>query len=358
MLKVVIRAGGTGTRLWPKSRQNNPKQLSKLIGSKTMLQETVSRVVGVVHYSDIFISTNRKLLKEVKKQIPKIPAKNIIVEPDKRDTAAAIGLETVYIRKRYPGAIIASLGSDHLIRSKNNFQRTLKNTYKLVSRNPRYLTCIAVYPTYPDTGYGYIKLNNILDQESRAELYKVDKFIEKPDISNAKKYVKDGNYLWNANMFMWKADTILRCYERFLPSVYKDLRIIEKAIGTADEKKVLENKYPKLKKISVDNGIMEKADKVAAISLEAGWSDIGDWSTLKDELKKGRSNLVEAKHIGIDTENTLVYGDKRKVIATIGVENMVVVDTEDALLICDKNRAQEVKKIVDKLEKKNERRYL
>ncbi|NQU99746.1 MAG: mannose-1-phosphate guanylyltransferase [Parcubacteria group bacterium] len=358
MLKIVIRAGGTGTRLWPKSRQNSPKQLSKLIGSRTMLQETVDRVVGFVKYSDIFISTNKKLAKEVKRQVPKIPSKNIIVEPDKRDTAAAIGLESIYIRKRFPGAVIASLGSDHLIKSKKNFLKTLDSTYKLVSRNPKYLTCIAVYPTYPDTGYGYIKLDKVVDSENHEELYEVNKFIEKPRLRKAKKFVKDGNYLWNGNMFMWKADTILNNYQKLLPGIYKKLQIIEKAIDTKDENKVLEKIYPKFRKISVDNGIMEKADNVAAISLEAGWSDIGDWSTLKDELVKGKNNLVEANHMGIDTENTLVYGDKKKLIATVGIENLVVVDTDNALLICDKNRAQEVKKIVEKLEKKNEQRYL
>ena len=358
MLKIVIRAGGTGTRLWPQSRQKSPKQLSKLIGKKTMLQETVSRVVGIVKYSDIFISTNKKLAKEVRRQVPKVPLRNIIVEPTKRDTAAAIGLESIYIRKRFPDAIIASLGSDHLIRSKKNFQKTIRDTYKLVSKNSEYLTCIAVYPTYPDIGYGYIKLGKIIDDVNHEELYKVDKFIEKPNLANAKKYVKDGNYLWNGNMFMWKADTILSNYKKLLPDVYKSLEAIEKAIDTKKEKQVLENKYPKLKKISVDNGIMEKANKVTAISLEAGWSDIGDWSTLKDELVKGKNNLIEAKHIGVDTENTLVYGSKKKLIATIGIENLVIVDTDNALLVCDKNKAQEVKKIVEKLEKENEKRYL
>ncbi len=358
MLKIVIRAGGMGTRLWPKSRRNSPKQLAKLIGAKTMLQETVNRVGGFVKYSDIFISTNKKIAKEARKQVPKISSKNIIIEPDKRDTAAAIGLESIYIRKRFPGAIIASLGSDHLIRSKKNFLKTLNSTYKLVCRNSKYLTCIAVYPTYPDTGYGYIKLDKVVDSENHEELYKVNKFIEKPDLSNAKKFIKEGNYLWNGNMFMWKADVILNNYQKLLPAIYNKLQVIEKAIDTKDEKKVLENIYPKLPKISVDKGIMEKASNVAAISLEAGWSDIGDWSTLKDELVKGKNNLIEAKHIGIDTENTLIYGNKKKLIATIGVENLVIVDTDSALLICDKNRAQEVKKIVDKLEKNNEQRYL
>lgn len=359
MLKIVIRAGGTGTRLWPLSRQKSPKQFSKLIDSKTMLQETVSRVLGVVGFKDIYISTNKKLTSEVKKQIPRIISKNIIIEPDKRDTAAAIGLESIYIRKKYPEAIIASLGSDHLIKSEKNFRKTLKNAYEMVRQHQEYLTCVAVYPTYPDTGYGYIKLGKVLDEVNYNEMYKVDKFIEKPDFGRAKKFIKEGNYLWNGNMFIWKAETILKYYKKLLPKMYQGLEKIEKVLDTKNEKKVLENVYPKLEKISVDHAIMEKADKVAACSLSAGWSDIGDWSTLKDELTlKNKQNLINAEHIGIDTENTLVYGNKKKLIATIGIENLIIVDTENALLVCDKNRAQEVKKIVEKLEKKNERRYL
>lgn len=358
MLKVVIRAGGTGTRLWPLSKQSNPKQLAKLIGGKTMLQETVSRVVGVVRYADIFISTNKKLVGEVKKQAPQIPSKNIIVEPDKRDTAAAIGLESVYIRKKFPSAIIASLGSDHLIRSKANFQKTLGNAHRLVNRNIEYLTCIAVYPTYPDTGYGYIKLSEVIDEENHQEMYEVNKFTEKPNSVRAKKFIKEGNYLWNGNMFIWKADTILKYYEKLLPKMHQKLLRIEEVIGTKSEKKILNKIYPKIEKVSVDKAILEKANNVAVISLEAGWSDIGDWSTLKDELKRGKTNLVNAKHIGLDTENTLIYGNKKKLIATVGIENLVIVDTENALLVCDKNKAQEVKKIVEKLERKNEQRYL
>jgi mannose-1-phosphate guanylyltransferase len=351
-MKIVLRAGGVGSRLWPVSREKNPKQFHALTGENTLLEQSIHRVMPVAGFEDIFVSTNVDAAEIVRTQHHEIKPENIIVEPERKDTAAAIGLESIIIRKRDPEAIVASLGSDHTVRREKEFQRMLSLAEEFVRRHPEYIIPIGVRPTRPDIGYGYIQCGEVLDTLEGKNLWKVDRFTEKPDIKTAKEFLAEANYLWNANMFVWKVSTILDLYKEYLPDMYAQLLEIEKAIDTPKQAETIARVYPTLQKIAVDYAIIEKAKTIAAMAADIGWSDIGDWARLKDELAESEQEnvVVGADHIGIKTENCLVYSEsKKKIIATVGVENLVIVETDDALLICDKYHSGEVKEVVQKL---------
>lgn len=352
-MKVVIRAGGVGTRLWPVSRQAKPKQFHALTSSQTMLEEAIERVRPIVDLKDIYISTNADSQQYVREFHHEITADNIIVEPDRKDTAAAIGLESIIISHTDPHAIVASLGSDHSIKRSEEFRRILTVAEQFIQQQPEYMLSIGLRPTRPDTGYGYIECGELLAEIDHTQVFHVNQFCEKPDEKTAKAFVAEPNFLWNGNMFVWRVDTILKLYEQFLPEMYVQLQEIAAALGTPQQNEVIERVYPQMEKIAVDYAIIEKADKRAALSAEIEWNDVGDWSRLKDELAQLEADNVAigAQQLHIDSKNTLVYSDTPgKVVAVVGVDNLIVVDTGDALLICDKYRSGDVKTIVQRLE--------
>jgi len=355
-MKIVIRAGGVGSRLWPVSRFNKPKQLHPLLSNKTMLQEAIERALLVAKPEDIYVSGNIRFEEEIRNELGAVLENNLIIEPDRRETAAAIGLEAVYIAKKYPQAIVASLGSDHAIAKNKEFSRILRLAENTIKKYPQDILCIGIKPSQPDVGYGYIELN----KKIASEVYAVKSFKEKPNKQKAEEFFASNKYLWNANMFVWRADTLLDLFKKHLPKMYQDLMIIKKAIGTNQEKAVLHKIYPRLEKIAIDYAIIEKAQKILAISADIGWNDIGDWARLKDQLaEKEEENVVKTKeYIGIDTKNSLIYSEKNKLIATIGLENIIIVETDDALLVCDKYRSAEVKKIQEILKKKKKDKYI
>ncbi len=360
-MKIVIRAGGIGSRLWPVSRQARPKQFHALTSGQTMLAEAIDRVRPMVRPEDIFISTNVDAAHIVREQSAGVPEENIIVEPQRKDTTAAIGLESVTIRKHDPEAVVASLGSDHSVKRPEEFQRILGIAEQFIERHPEYIMPIGVRPSHPDVGYGYIECGEVIDTEDGKNLWQVSSFKEKPDLKAAKEFVAQANYLWNANMFVWKVSTILDLYEKHLPEMYKELLVIEAAIGTPKEKETIEAIYPKLERIAIDYAIIEKADKIAAMAADIGWSDIGDWARLKDEVAESEAEnvVIGADHLEISTENTLIYTHKRgKMVATVNVANLVIIDTEDALLICDKYSSGKVKDVVEEIKKKNKKELL
>lgn len=352
-MKIVIRAGGVGSRLWPVSRQAKAKQFHAFTSEETMLQEAIDRVNGLAAPEDMYISTNTKSEELVRSQYSTIPNQNIIVEPARKDTAAAIGLESIVIRKHDPNAIVASLGSDHSIKHGDEFQRVLRIAEQFVTGHPEYMVAVGLRPTHADTGYGYIECGEVLQEIDGSAIHNVNQFREKPDEVTAKQFIAQPNFLWNGNMFVWKVSTVLDLYEKHLPEMYAELLKIEAALGTSEEKAVIEEVYPQLEKIAVDYAIIEKTDKIAGMAADIGWNDIGDWARLKDELAQTEAEnvVIGAELLDRDTSNTLVYSsEKGKKIATIGVENLIIVDTGDALLICDKYKSQEVKKIVEQLE--------
>jgi mannose-1-phosphate guanylyltransferase len=360
-MKAVILAGGSGTRLWPISRKSKPKQFQSLTGKKTMLQETVARL-NFLKPSNIFIATNKEYLRIVRQQTRgHVPAKNIIVEPAMRDTAPGIGLAALYLAaacdKKHPGEVMAVIYADHLIRNGSEFRKKLEVAEKL-AHEENTLNIIEVKARFPNVNLGYVKTGKLLKKISGCEIHSFERFTEKPDLAKAKEFLKSRNYLWNTGLYVWRIDTILEQYKKFLPKTWLILSQIKRAIGTKKEKEVLEKLFPQCEKISVDYGIMEKTDpkKVRIIPSDLRWSDVGTWESIHDELADGpKSNLVKGNHLGIDTEGCLIYGYGKKLIATIGLKDLVVVETGDALLVCKKNRSQDVKKIVETL--KNSSKY-
>lgn len=341
----VIMAGGGGTRFWPLSRQEEPKQLLNLSGKDLMVNETIDRIATFTDKKDIFIVTNETQVPKMRTATEsRIASDHILAEPSARNTSACIGYAALEIVKKYGDGIMCIFPSDHFIKNQPEFTRVLKEAIRIVEEQDKLIT-LGITPTFPCTGYGYIKF----DAGDEGYAKKVVEFKEKPDEETAKAYVASGEYAWNSGMFIWKASTILKAFEDLLPDVYACLCEIGDAMNTDKEHETIARVYPTIPSISIDYGIMEKSSDVLVISAEFGWNDVGSWDNLGvlyDEDERG--NVVAADHIGIDTTNTIVYGKKR-LITTIGVDNLIVVETEDAILVCDKNRAQDVKKIVDQL---------
>lgn len=349
----LIMAGGGGTRFWPLSRRRVPKQLLNLTGKEVMINETIDRLDTVVDREDIFIVTNEQQAELTGKTVEeRVPKHHILAEPSARNTAACIGYGAIEILKKYGDGIMCILASDHYIKEKDAFRDVLKNAVKTVEETDGLVT-IGIKPTFPSTGYGYIKNVAIDGKEYR----KVQEFVEKPDLERAKKYLEAGTYAWNSGMFVWKASTIMKYFEKLLPDIYEKLMIIKEALGTAAEQEILKAVYDTIPKISIDYGIMERADDVYMLEGDFGWNDIGSFDAFSALYEKDEAgNVLRADTALLDSKENIIIGGKR-LIACIGLENFIVVDTEDALLVCDKERAQDVKEIVSELERR-EKNYL
>ena len=350
-MKFVIRAGGIGTRLWPYSRQSKPKQFHAMAGEQTMLQDAVGRIGPIAAPGDICVSIGAQMARLVETQLPLLPADQLIVEPALRNTGPAVGLECALLEARFPGCVVASLGSDHYIGRADEFCRLLQVADQALTAHPDYLFTLGVVPTRGETGYGYIRRGEMLEEVAGQPVYKVDAFTEKPDAATAAEYVESGQYLWNSNMFVWKAATVLELFARFEPEMHEGLMRIQAAVGTKEEEAVIAREYPQLKAVAVDNAIIERAEKVATIEADIDWGDIGSWAALTDVLPADEAgNLFAGEVVAVDVQHSTVYGRTDKVVALIGVEDLVVVDTEDALLVCKKEDAQRVKDVLERLQ--------
>lgn len=351
MKKVaLIMAGGKGERFWPKSRQNLPKQfLSFADNGRSMIQLTVDRILPLVEFEDIFVVTNENYKKVVKIQLPELPERNIICEPISRNTAPCIGLGAIHVLRKYKDAIMLVLPSDHMISQNQLYIRTLEDAAEVAIEKNNIVT-IGITPTYAETGYGYIKY---LPYIINGKCFKVDSFVEKPSIEKANDYVSSGEYLWNSGQFIWKVSTIMQKISEYLPDLYSGLQRINNAIGTDYEKKVLESEFFAFKPESIDYGIMEKTTSIYTIAGSFGWDDVGSWLAISRINQKDRNdNIISGNVIEIDTKNSIIQGGKR-LISLIGVENMVVVDSDDVVLICQKNHVNDIKKIIIKLKSEN-----
>jgi mannose-1-phosphate guanylyltransferase len=321
-----------------------------------MLQEAYQRVTPLVPDEKIFVVTSETYTDAVRQQIPQVPADNIIGELEGHGTAPCIGLSALYLRRLDPEAVMAVLTADHCIKKVDEFRRALAAAAQVAEEG--HLVTLGIRPNRPATGYGYIERGEKLTEVNGHDVYRVEKFTEKPDLTMAQAFIESGQYYWNSGMFIWKVSTIWREFEKLMPQFYAQLMEIDAALGTAEERAVLERVWPQVENETIDYGIMERAEDVAVIPVDIGWSDVGDWAALYDLLPaNGEGNVVVGPHVGLDTTGCLIHGSRR-LVATIGLENMIVVDTEDALLVCPKERAQEVKKLVDMLKEMGRDEYL
>lgn len=356
---AVIMAGGKGERFWPRSRGIHPKQLLPITGRRTMIQETAKRISPLISSDDIFVVAGRELAGGIKKQLPELRRGNLILEPFGRNTAAAIGLAAIAIKKINKKAIMVVLAADHLIGEKRKFLRTIGVAAKVAKEGK--LVIIGIRPTRPETGYGYIESGEKLQipgVRKDAEIYTVKKFKEKPDEVKAKKYLQSGKYFWNSGMFIWKVESILGAIEEHMPKLYEGLKKISAARGVSHKKKIIKEVYKELEDISVDYGIMEKSKNIAVVKADFHWDDVGSWLSMERIHKKNKDgNIIQGKFVGIDTSQCILIG-KEQLIATVGVSGLIVVTTPQAVIICSRDRAQDVKKIVGKIADDGLKKYL
>lgn len=341
---AVIMAGGRGERFWPKSRNSRPKQfLSLTSDGETMIQKTVKRLIPLVDISDIYIVTNSAYKALVKEQLPDIPEENILAEPAARNTAPCIAFAAAVINQKYDDAVMLVLPSDHLIANEKLYTDTLRKAVCTAEQRENLVT-IGITPTYPETGYGYINFS-----EECNGAYTVEKFVEKPDLQTAEKYLDSGKYLWNSGMFIWKISSILANIKKFMPDIHEGALKIGKAFNTPDFDDILIREFTAFRSESIDFGIMEKAENIYTIPGSFGWDDVGSWLAIEriNETDEN-NNYIDGNVISEDTHHATICGGKR-LIAAVGIKDTIIVDTDDALLVCSKNSTQDVKKIIARL---------
>ena len=337
-MKAVILAGGGGTRLWPLSTEEKPKQFQKLVSDKTMLEETIERL-DFLEPEDIYIAINEKHFTLTKDLCPQIPEANIIIEPTLRDTASCIGYAATIIEKNHPGEVMAIIYADHLIQNKEELQEKLRLAEEIANKEDT-LNIIEVTATEPNTNYGYVKLGEELAQN----IFKLDSFKEKPDQKTAEKFLEEGNYLWNTGLYVWKASTLLQKYQEHQPETYKKLQ----EIAENPEKTV--EIYPTLEKISIDYAIMEKVNptQIRIIKADLGWSDIGNWETIWEELASSpKENITRGPVKLLECEGCLIYADNTKEIRALGLKDIIIIDTPAGTLHCHKKDSKRIKEIKD-----------
>jgi mannose-1-phosphate guanylyltransferase len=357
---AVIMAGGVGSRFWPRSREKNPKQLLEIVGEGTMIQNTVKRLHGFVDEKNDFIVTNKLQKNAIIKQLPNVPVGNVIVEPVGRNTAPCIGLAALFIEKIDPKGIMIVLPADHIIANEPEFIRVLKSASQ-VAQITAGLVTIGIHPTHPETGYGYIQAKDKNEETQPVNIdgvFEVKTFAEKPNYPTAVKFLESGDFYWNSGMFIWRVDTILNEIHRSLPELHGQLNNLRPSIGTPQFEHHLETAYGIMRGISIDYGVMEKAQRVYVVKGDFGWNDLGSWDEVcRLSAKDENGNHSTGKVISVNSKNTYVHTTD-KLIATVGVDDLIIINTPDAILICKKNSSQDVKEIVDHLKRKQMNEYL
>ena len=344
---AVIMAGGSGTRFWPLSRRKRPKQLLTLFGQGTLLEQTVKRIQGLIPPERTYILTNELLRDEVQRTLPGIPPDQVVAEPVARNTAPTIGLAAHEILRRNPNGVMVVLPSDHVIRKPGVFRRCLRAACQFGAAEGRSVI-LGLKPTEPHTGYGYVRLGAKQDSLNGQEIFKAIRFIEKPPLGRARRYVASGQYLWNGGIFIWRASTVLRNFEIYQPEMARGLAKIAGA-GGIHSQKALRRLYPRLKKISVDRALMEKIPNVYTVAADIGWSDVGSWSVAYDlNPKDGHGNARPRHTLCRHSQGNMIVSP-RKFVVTVGVQGLVIVETDDALLVCAREHAQEVGEAVQEL---------
>jgi mannose-1-phosphate guanylyltransferase len=359
MLHAVIMAGGGGTRFWPRSRAKKPKQFLSLVGEQSLLQQTVERIEALAPPANTWIITAAAHAAETARQLPALPADRILGEPCGRDTAACIGLGAALIARHDPDAIMMVMPADHVIEPAQEFRRAAHVARQTVEEHPQALITFGIPPTFPATGYGYIQRGPELAQRQGIRIFRVKAFREKPDAELAEQFVAAGEYYWNAGIFFWKAATILQALRQNQPNLAAAIGHIADAWPTPKRDEVFRQEYEKLTKISIDYAVMEKAKEVLVVEAPYKWDDVGSWLALERmHPQDADGNTVHARHAGISTKECVIVGDADKLIATVGVDNLLIIQDGDAILVADRREEGNIKNLVELLKKKGLEKYL
>ncbi len=355
---AVIMAGGSGTRFWPKSREKKPKQLLRLFEDRSLIQRTADRLLPLVPPENLFVVSTRTQANAIREHLPFLKPENLLVEPKGKNTAPCIGLASVHIKRVDPQGVMVVLPADHLIEKEDAFRRVLSAGEK-VARDTSALITIGIEPTYPATGYGYIQYQGDPIEIDGAQAYRVKTFAEKPNLATAKRFLASGDFLWNSGIFLWRVDTILHEIEELLSQLHDGLLEIEKAIGTPQEEEVVERVYAQIRSISIDYGVMEHARNVMVLRGDFGWKDLGSWEEVYNLAPKDETgNARTGDHVALKDVRGCLIDAPDRLVAAVGIEDLVIVDTPDALLVCARSRAQEVKDLVEIIRRKKLHQYL
>ncbi|WP_022836775.1 mannose-1-phosphate guanylyltransferase [Salisaeta longa] len=346
---AVIMAGGIGSRFWPASRKARPKQFLNVFGDATLIQNTVARLQGLVPPERCLIVTHERYVQQTKEQLPAVPEENILAEPISRNTAPCIAYAGAKLQARDKDATMIVLPADHMIQNVQRFHETLHVAIE-AAQAPETLVTIGIQPTHPATGYGYIQYDGPSIDEAALDAYPVRTFAEKPDVATAERFIDSGDFLWNSGMFIWRADTIMEQLHTHLPKAYEAFQPVREAADTPEEQEVLHTAFQESPRISIDYGVMERADTVRVVPGDFGWSDVGDWRAvyeLRDKDEHG--NALEGQVIVHDSSRNYVQSDDDRLVVLVGMHDTVVVETDDALLVCKRESTQQVKNVVEYL---------
>jgi mannose-1-phosphate guanylyltransferase len=359
---AVIMAGGTGKRLWPLSRQKRPKQVLKLLDGQTLLRKCFERLEGIFDLRNILVLTNADYVDLVRENLSELPEENVIAEPAVRDTASAIGLAATILHKYDANAKMAVITADQILEPKEKFQEAMRMALSFVTENPQALVTFGIQPTLASTQLGYIQFGKAVPCKASPDaVHRIEAFQEKPDLQTAENYVKQGNFAWNSGMFVWRCETILQQIANFLPEAVEPLRKIQADWGSPSQQQTLQEWFPKLPKISIDYGIMEKTDTVFGISLDCRWLDMGSFASLADIIESDLNNNCVVSHHSelLDCKNNIVVTEEKDhMIALIGVENMIIAHTKDATLVCSIDHANRLKELLDSIQEHKGERFL
>ncbi|MGD2041083.1 MAG: mannose-1-phosphate guanylyltransferase [Anaerolineae bacterium] len=358
-LYAVIMAGGVGSRLWPRSRRAMPKQFLDLLTDETMLQQTVTRLAPLVPLSRILVVTSEKYTDTVLAQIPDLPPENVIIEPGPRGTAPCIGLAAISLQVRDAEAIMAVCSADHRMADEAGFRRALTVAAQFAQQDQ--LVTLGITPDQPHTGYGYIQRGAPLGEAEDLNVYQVQRFTEKPDLDTAQQFVTSGEYYWNAGIFIWRVSAILQEMASLLPALHTELQKVARAWDQPQQQETLAGAWERVPRTTIDYGIMEKSNRVAVLPVDIGWDDVGNWATLSTLVDADAENNVvrgQGQPLLLDTTDSYVYASAGRLVAAVGLEDFVVVDTPDALLICPKEQAQAVRDVVQRLKSDGLDEYL
>ncbi len=358
-MKIVILAGGAGTRLWPLSRECFPKQLQPLFGKETLLQRTYRRLRRAAFGAgDVLVVTGANHARAVRAQLPELPRHSLLLEPLRRDSAGAIGFAAARVYRDHPDEVLVSVHADAWIGDERSFASLLRAARPTLERFPDHTLLYGITPTYPESGYGYIQVNKKVVHRAARSVYAVKRFVEKPSVRRARSFLSDPRYLWNPGWFAWRVRTLLGLYKEHLPKHYAPLMRIA-ASSRTDLAAVVRREFPRLPSISIDHGILERTDRRLVIPADIPWLDIGHWRAVSElSPKDAGGNASPGASVLLDSRDNFFLSSSGKLVAALGVENLVMVETDDVILLVDKSRAQEVKALVAELRKRFSTRYL